>query len=155
MHRLKGLFPFLTLLALLLIFVKAVSAGSNYTETSFAGGLTTAAAEKIVSTDTYHNYVNCSTYSYTKYPSVNITHIGYNTFSCNSYASFGNVYWTSPTGSVDYNDWHHHEFHATYAPGRLGFTRQGIAAGSHDFGHFDGQSYNWDPPLSADEVFYP
>lgn len=155
MHRLKRLFAFLTLLSLMLIFANMVSAGSNRTQTSFAGGLTTAIAEKFVSTDTYHDYVNCSTYSYTQYPSVDITHIGYNTFSCNSYADFGNVYWTSPTGSVDHDDWHQSEFHATYAPGQWGCSRDGVAAGSHDFGHFDGTSYNWDPSLSAQETFYP
>jgi|SRR5690606_37905690 len=94
---------------------------------------------------------------YTQWPTVNITHIGYNTFSCNSYRSDGvNQYWTSPGGSVDWNDWHHTEPHYTYAPGKMGFSRRGVAAGSHDFGHYDGQKeYHWDPPLSAEEVFYP
>lgn len=45
MHRVRGLSTFLILLSLVFIFANAVSAGSNYTQTSFAGGLTTAVAE--------------------------------------------------------------------------------------------------------------
>lgn len=142
---------------IIFIITPLVFAGFNEKRnSSFANGLTTAIAEKYVTTNFYHDKVNCTSTSYTNYPYTNITQIGYNTFSCRSERSDGDVHQiTYLVGDLDNNDWHHTHSVTLNAPLLNGHTRTGIAAGSHHFGHFNGSSYYWDPPLSAVDVFYP
>lgn len=144
------------LFVLLVVTVATVYAGSNETRNTNFAGITTAVARKYVSTDTLHSKLNCSTYSLTQYPTVNITHIGYNTFGCTAYRSDGRTYqWTSSVGELNYNASNHGKIKTITAPGLTYGHRDGVSAGKHDFGHYDGTSYNWDPSLSAQETFYP
>lgn len=136
------------------IMVLTVNAAANETQNTGFAGITTAVAQKIVTSNV--NQVNCTSISYTKNPYTNITHIGYNTFSCTVQRSDG-VYnqVKDLNGNLDYNDWHQSKLLISTVEVRTPYSRNGTSAGSHDFGQFDGTSHNWDPPLSAQQTFYP
>jgi hypothetical protein len=130
---------------LLMFRVYAASAANWYS--NFAG-VTTAIAEKDVSLTGTEQF-NCVSRSYTNYPSVKITHVGYNTFSCTVWKN--NVHaggWTR-TGKVNWNSSYQVDSGIVRVYPTQGQSRKVTAAGSHDFGHFNGQSYDWDPNLSA------
>lgn len=139
------------LCAALVPFVYAASSETTYP--NFAG-ITTAVAKKlVVSTSTQ---VYCTSYSFTQSPSTNITHIGYNTFSCTVSRSDGAYQQLKDLdGDLDYNDYHHSKVFTSGIGARAGYSRNSVSAGSHDFGHFNGNTYNWDPSLSASQIFYP
>jgi hypothetical protein len=143
------------LLVVLTITTLTVYASHEKTKVNFAN-ITTAVAAKYVTTNSLHDEIRCSTYSFTRSPGTNITHIGYNSFSCRSERSDGDVaQWTAPSGSLDYNDWHQYESHTLDHDSVSGGNRKGIGAGVHDFGHYNGTSYNWDPAHSVVTYFYP
>ena len=137
---------------LLLLFLQ--EATKPETQTLLA--LQRQSPESTYTTDTLHSKLNCSTYSLTQNPTVNITHIGYNTFGCTAYRSDGMTYqWTSSVGEINTNSSNHGKIKTITAPGLTNGSRLGVSAGNHDFGHYNGTSYDWDPSLSAQETFYP
>ncbi len=132
----------------ILFLFRVYAAPSAVWNSNFAG-VTTAIAEKDVSytsPDTFY----CVSRSYTNYPSFKITHLGYNTFSCTVWKN--GVYangWSRTTGGVNWNSSYQIDSGNVKVSFTQGQSRKVTAAGSHDFGHFNGQSYDWDPPLSA------
>ena len=117
-------------------------------------GVTTAIAEKDVgysSPDTF----TCVTRSYTKYPTTNITHLGYNTFSCNVWKNGDWAGGWTRYGGVNWNSSWQGDSGVVYVNVYQSNSRKVTSAGSHDFGHYNGQSYNWDPSLSATGTYYP
>jgi hypothetical protein len=148
------------LLVTMLVGLLTGIVAANSSQAWFVGfaGVTTAVAEKNVTYSWSPNYnFNCHSISRTQYPNVNITKIGYNSFSC--YVWRDNeppVGWTRPSGSVNWNNFHHADYGGPLIHVPPGINqRQVVAAGVHDFGHFTGQNYFWNPPLSASGTYRP
>jgi hypothetical protein len=141
-HRLCAL-----VLAIFFTF-RAYAAPAAIWYSNFAG-VTTAIAEKDVSL-TGTDKFNCISRGYTTTPVVRITHIGYNTFSCTVWRNgvWNPASWTR-SGKVNLNSSYQADSGSVIVLPVAGQSRKVTAAGSHDFGHFNGQTYNWDPPLSA------
>ncbi len=154
MYTRKRSFALLIILLFVCTTVITTYAASNETRYTNFAGITTAIAQKYVSSNS--SEVNCASYSFTQYPDTDITHIGYNTFSCTVQRSDGKYRQAKDLdGDLDYNDWHHSKVLTADVDARAGFSRDSTSAGSHDFGHYDGTSYNWDPSLSAQQTFFP
>jgi hypothetical protein len=135
-----------------------VAANSNQVWFVGFAGVTTAVAEKNVTYSWSPNYnFNCHSISRTQHPNVNITKIGYNTFSCNVWRDGHWIKgWTRSSGSVNWNNFHHADYGGPpldVEPRRE--YRTVVAAGVHDFGHFTGQDHFWNPPLSASGTYRP
>ncbi|MCA9927744.1 MAG: hypothetical protein KC419_04680 [Anaerolineales bacterium] len=150
----------LLILCIFGMFIFTVNAASSSKRKSNFAGVTDAVAEKVVGSTSDYTQIVCRSKSYTDNPAINITHVGYNTFSCTAWRntkSSGNIIsqWSSPSGEVNWNAQSHFKEKSIGAPAILGTTRIGVAAGVHDFGHFNGVSYDWDPSLSAEQTFYP
>jgi hypothetical protein len=151
--------PMLIITGLIIVLVADIGALTTSKSESFANGLTNAVAEKSVGSDWYE--VGCHTRSYTERPTVSISHIGYNTFSCTAWRhtkSSGNVLdqWVSSIGELNYNSSAHAKPIAVNAPMIYGTVRIGVAAGSHDFAHYYNENeYHSDPLLSAEATFNP
>ncbi len=153
-RRKRSILLFFVILLFVSATVITVYAGANEVWNSNFAGITTAIAQKYVTSNI--NEVNCTSISLTKYPYTNITHIGYNTFSCTVQRSDGLWRQTKDlNGDLDYNDWHHSKLLTVDVEVRTPYSRDSTSAGSHDFGHFDGTNHDWDPSLSAQETFYP
>lgn len=146
----RQLFTIVFALTFAFLFIFRVYAAPSAVWYSNFAGVTTAIAEKNVSYTSPSTFY-CMSRSYTNYPSFNITHLGYNTFSCNVWkdGKYADGWTRSGPGSVNWNSSNHSDSGTVSVSFTQGQARQVIAAGSHDFGHFDGQSHDWDPLLSA------
>jgi hypothetical protein len=141
--------------SVLLVGVVIAAGNSPQSYENFAGITTAIASKNAFKFSSPYYLFQCDSLSYTSSPSVNITQIGYNSFGCNVYRD-GTYYngWVMPTGELNYNaSGHSDSGYLTVYPASS--SRVVTAEGSHDFGHFDGTSYHWDPGVWKSNTYVP